>query len=224
MISVADGSEQEVGLGKSRGPFQLGFLIILWSSLGVMMSLRGQTRAPRWRNQKFCLWLRSGITKMGISKTNMFVEETPSCAMSSRIHKPVLCPFEQCVPTAPTPWCSHRISQPTLAVPSGHLPIPPLYTQILWSVPDLLTVVSPVYAIFLMSFHLLFLARVLQYLTNLSFFSIADGINYSPKAVFHLPISVCKLVWSYGICAFFHHINLVENEKPRKRNNCPLCD
>lgn len=110
---------------------------------------------------------------MGISKTNMFFEETPSCAMSNRIHKPVLCPFGQWVPAAPTPWHSQVLSQHISAppaVPSGHPPTPPLYAQILWSVPDLLSVVSPVYAIFLMSFHLLFLARVPQYLTNLSFF------------------------------------------------------
>jgi len=34
LISVADCSEQEVGLGKPRGPFQPGFLTIICSSLG----------------------------------------------------------------------------------------------------------------------------------------------------------------------------------------------
>lgn len=171
MISVADCSEQEVGLGKPQGLFQLEFLIILWSSLGVMMSLCGQTRAPGGGTKNSAYGSEAALRKWASLKQTCLLKKHH--AVSSRIHKPVLCPFGQWVPTAPTPWCSQVLSRyisahSCSAFRTSSYPSP--CTQILWSVPDLLTVVSPVYAIFLMSFHLLFLARVLQYLTNLSFF------------------------------------------------------
>ena len=148
---------------------------------------------------------------MRISETNIFAEEMLNCHEQQDPWSLVSYIFGD--PHHSTPRCPHITSAPrlqylqhpqTASCPSAVHPAPAIDARpphrslsSLCGVPDAVPPASFGWSSVI--------------LHKFVIFSVADGINYSSKAIFHLPIPICKLVWSSGICVFFQHINLAEN-------------